>query len=261
MHRTASVLAPLLLLALSISAAHAGPWYVRGNYYCADSTNDPEAGGTCWGWDGANEMFDDGLHGDDAPNDGIFGAYVPCTEPAGKLGFKVALNDWSESHPNSPIDVFANAVVYAGGPGDVIHFRFDTGYIGDGWQPYFDAVSTDHGMPPGAQLEVIGSAPETGSWNNGIPLNHIGQRWQQVIPIHTPGVYEFKIRVAGTWSEVAFGYDYNNTQGSNAVYQTLLPDTDVLFQFDEITGRVRGIELGQTPSARTSWGQLKTRYR
>ena len=54
---------PLVLLLLP-ALALAGPYYVRGNFYCHDGETGAEPGGTCWGWDAGNEMFDDGLHGD-----------------------------------------------------------------------------------------------------------------------------------------------------------------------------------------------------
>ena len=38
-------------------------------------------------------------------------------------------------------------------------------------------------------------------------------------------------------------------------------NSDVAFQLDEQLGRVRGLELGPVPARRTSWGQLKRRYR
>ena len=38
----------------------------------------------CWGYEAANEMFDDGLHGDDAVNDGVWGAWVTCHRPTGR---------------------------------------------------------------------------------------------------------------------------------------------------------------------------------
>ncbi len=260
MRRLLIALSALALVSIATSAARCGPYYVRGDFYCADSTNDPAAG-SCWGWDGANEMFDDGLHDDGLAGDGVYGASVPVTAAAGRHEFKIALYDWSEAYPTVPSDALANAVVYVTGPGELVHFRLHLYSEPGGWEPYGPAVATDSPMPEGTALEVIGSAPETGSWNSGVPLLHVGRRWQQVITLHTPGSYEFKIRALGTWSVVAFGYDYDNTQGRNAFYSTSLPDADVLFQLDEDTGRVRAIELGQVPARPGTWGELKVRYR
>jgi hypothetical protein len=248
-------------LALWSAAALAGPYYVRGNFYCHDGVNNPAPDNTCWGWDAGNELFDDGLHGDGIAGDGIHGAYVTCDQPAGRLQWKIATNDWAEAYPTSPFDALANAVLFTDGPGDVIHFVLDTRPLPDGWQPFWYGVATDHYLPPGAELEVIGSAPELGGWLSGIPAAHVGQRWQRVVTIDTPGTYQFKFRVVGTWDVASFGPHYSNTAGEDATFTTTLPNTDVLFQLDNATGRVRGIELGPTPTLRTSWGRLKTRYR
>lgn len=152
-------------------------------------------------------------------------------------------------------------MLFTNGSGDVIHFRFDKRFLLDGWQPFAYAVQCDHALPPGAEFDVIGSAPEPGSWITGVPLFHAGRGYQRVITIATPGTYEFKFRVAGRWDVANFGLDYNNTQGRNAVVTTTYPNSDVAFQLDEQLGRVRGLELGPVPAHRTSWGQLKKLYR
>jgi hypothetical protein len=254
---------PLLLLALVLipSAALAGPWYVRGDFYCHPGINDPAPGSTCWGWDAGNEMFDDGLHGDGFAGDGVFGADIVSTEPAGRHEWKVALPNWSEAYPTVPAFPLANAVVFTNGPGDVIHFTFDTRFLPGEWHPFFNSVATDHHLPPGTTLELIGSAAEIGNWNFGVPLSKVGNRWQRFVTIATPGVYEFKFRATGTWDIAGFGYDYSNTSGRNGFLETILPNTDVFFQFDEPTGRIRAIELGPTPALLSTWGRLKASYR
>jgi hypothetical protein len=242
-------------------AATAGPYYARGTFYCTPTAIDPGPGTTCWGWESTNELFDDGLHGDGAAGDGIYGADIACTGGAGRYEFKIATNDWSEAYPTTPYDVFANAVLFTSQPNEVIHFTLDARVLLDGWQPLFNSVSTSHAYPEGTVLELIGSAPELGNWITGVPVNHVGNRWQKIITIADPGFYEFKFRAQGTWDVVGFGYDYNNTAGRNAILETEFPFTDVLFQFDEPTGRVRGIELGPTPARASSWGRVKALYR
>jgi hypothetical protein len=186
---------------------------------------------------------------------------VTCDQAAGRFEWKVGTQDWSESFPSAPSDPFANAVLFTSGSGDVIHFVLDQRFMNDGWQPYFNAVQCDHALPPGAELEVIGSAPEIGSWLSGVPLYRTAQGWHRFITVSTPGYYEFKLRVVGTWDVANFGWDYNNTQGRNAFLVTTHADTDVLFQMDEQLGRVRAIELGPTPTRRDSWGKLKSLFR
>ena len=257
LRRPLLVLALLLIPALSL----AGPYYVRGDFYCHDGETGTSVTDNCWGYDAGNEMFDDGLHDDGAANDGVYGAWVTCDQAAGRREWKIALPDWSENYPQSFIDALANGVLFTTGPGDVIHFRLDQRFLFDGWQPFANAVQCDHALPPGAELDVIGAAPELGSWITGVPLFHAGRGYQRVITIATPGTYEFKIRVAGRWDVANFGPDYNNTQGRNALVTTTYPNSDVAFQLDEQLGRVRGLELGPVPARRTSWGQLKQLYR
>jgi len=251
----------LVALLLVPATVAAGPYYVRGDFHCTPTAADPGPGTTCWGWEAANEMFDDGLHADSLAGDGIYGAFVRCTGPAGRYEWKVATNTWSEAYPSASCCALANAVLFTTVPDEWLRFRFDTNFMLDSWQPFFDAVMTDHAVPPGVALEVIGAAPELGSWVAGVPLTKVGDRWQRVLTIATPGIYEFKIRVAGTWDVANFGYDYNNTQGDNAYFATTHDSSDVLFQYDEALGRVRGLELGPLPARRTSWGGIKGRYR
>jgi len=254
-------LAVLAVACLAPGTAHAGPYYVRGNFYCHAGENGVGGPDNCWGWDAGNEMFDDGLHGDGFASDGVYGAYVACDQPAGRLEWKIATTDWTEAYPSSPFDVFANAVLFTTGPGDVIHFTLDTRFLPGEWQPFLNAVACDHAVPPGTVLELMGSAPEMGAWVTPVSLDHVGPRWQRLLTIAAPGNYEFKIRAAGTWDVAAFGYDYNNTQGRNAFCETTVPFTDVLIQFDEEMGRIRAIELGPTPTLVSPWGALKARYR
>src|SRR5689334_14179611 len=75
--RARPLLLSMMLLSLPVLSV-AGPYYVKGNFYCHDGESNTEPGGTCWGWDAGNEMFDDGLHGDGDANDGVFGAWVTC---------------------------------------------------------------------------------------------------------------------------------------------------------------------------------------
>ncbi len=42
---------------------------------------------------------------------------------------------------------------------------------------------------------------------------------------------------------------------------TSTPNEAVVFQFDELTGRIRAIDDTNVPVRRTSWGHLKAVYR
>ena len=250
----------LALLALP-AVALADTYYVRGDFYCHAGETGPGPDGLCWGYDAGNQMFDDGLHGDGVAGDGIYGAYIACDQPPGRHEWKIANTDWSLNWPSPPYDAISNALLFTATQGEVIHFLLDTNFVSGEWQPVMDAVQCDHAVPAGATLELIGSAPELGNWTTGVPVLHAGVGWQAIVTIATPGIYEYKFRVAGTWSVAAFGYDYNNTDGRNAVFQTTHGYTDVLFQLDEQTGRIRAIELGPVPTKHQTWGGLKRVYR
>lgn len=158
------------------------------------------------------------------------------------------------------LNPFINGRVFTSGVGDVIHFRLDTRSPEFGWMPMV-AVANDHAYPAGSTLELMGSAPELGSWLTGMPADHIGTIWQRIVPIAAPGLYEFKFRVQGTWAVANFGLDYNNNFGANGSFTTTVPNTEMIIQFDERSGRIRAIDNQSVATRGSSWGQVKIRYR
>lgn len=229
-------------------AAAAGPWFAKGDMYCAPG---------CWNYDSGNELFDDGLHGDGAAGDGKFGGSVATDQPGGRREFKIALADWSQSH-----FPWCNLWVHTAGPGDVVHFTLDTNTYADGWWPQSNIVWTDHYAPPGTTFEVIGGAPETGSWGSGVPAALIGTVWTRLVTIGTPGSYEAKFRATGTWDILNLGTEGAGAPcGANLQYTTSLPNQDVLFEFNTTNGRTRVTVVDPTHAARRTWGQVKSIYR
>jgi hypothetical protein len=256
-HVRRSTLVTLLLAAGALAVAAtpaepAGPYYARGAHYAG-------SGGT-WSADAGNQLHDDGIHGDGGAGDGVYGAFVVSDQPLGAYGFKIANADWSELWPHHPAYPLSNAVVWTVGPGDVVHFRLDTN-VPDGWQPAWPAVATDQFAPPGTPFEIIGSAPETGAWNFGVPAKQFGSLWRTTLTIATPGSHEFKFRATGTWDVCNFGVHYNMFIGENFTYATTIPDSEVLFELDTATGRGRAVELATTPVTRSTWGRVKALYR
>ena len=248
-----SIAVPVLLAMLSLPAYAAGPYYARGGYYAGTAG--------VWGVDQGNQLFDDGLHGDGAANDGVYGAYVISDQPAGVYGFKLANPDWSEVYPLNPSYPTSNAVVWTDGPGDTVHFTLDINAVQDGWQPSSGAVATDQFAPPGTMFEVIGSAPETGSWNSGVAAELVGSVWRTTLTIADPGSYAFKFRAVGTWDICNFGIHYNMFIGDNFSHQTVNPNTTIRFEMDVATGRGRALDVSSTPARSASWGDLKQLYR
>ncbi len=234
----------LAVLALAAPAAvFAGPWYVPGDYMTPG-----------WSFVAENEMFDDGLHGDGAAGDGLFGAYV-LSDQIGRKEWKVALSDWSQSYfPWCNMWVHVN-------PGDMVLFTFDTNAHGDGWLPDQNFVWTDHYAPAGTMFEIIGGAPETGSWGSGVAADLVGSVWTKTIVIAAPGSYEAKFRAVGTWDICNVGIEGAGAPcGANMQYTTAMPNSEVRFEFNTLTGRTRvtvGNPVGTEPA---TWGQVKALY-
>lgn len=238
------------LLSVSIACAafagfaFAGPWFVPGDYY--------DCGAGTWCFDANNEMFDDGLHGDGAAGDGIFGVYVPSNQAVGKHEFKFAYGDWSTSyHPN------CNLWVYIENMNDVIHFTYDTNTYADGWVPTTSIYWSDKMYPAGTMFEVIGDAPETGAWGFGVPGVLNGSVFEVTINIGTAGGYGYKWRAVGDWNVQNFGGEGAVPCGFNAGYTTAFDNQDVFFELDTATGRIRATPLDPTSTEEASWGSVK----
>jgi len=213
-----------------------------------------------WGYTPAQQLYDDGLHGDGAANDGVYGAWVVTNTLPGYHEFKIANADWSFGEPTVPEAPLINGRLYTSVPGEVVHFRLDLNNGTAGWMPDV-AVANDHGYPAGMHLELIGSAPELGSWNFGLSLDHSGGVWSRTVIIAMPGYYEYKYRVEGSWNWANFGLNYNNNFGYNAYVFTTMWNEPVRFEFDEVTGRMRAVLDQATPARRSTWGGVKASYR
>lgn len=260
-HCAAFVAALLVLACVAHAQIADGPYYARGSFYCsADLLGIPSGAGTCWGYADLLLLYDDGLHDDGAASDGVYGCWVTTNQPPGMLEFKLANADWTFNAPNVPQYALANGVLFTTSAGESVHFLLDTTTPAYGWVPAV-SVANDHGYPAGATLELIGSAPELGSWTTGVPASHEGTLWSAKVMIATPGSYEYKFRVQGTWSLANFGIAYNNAAGGNGNVTTTRTNEDVVFQFDERTGRIRAIDDANVPIRSATWGHLKTVYR
>jgi len=168
---------------------------------------------------------------------------------------KVATSDWSEGYPTS------NQPVFLTSPGEVVNWTFDTNVYADGWLPATDIVYNDHMIPAGATFEAIGSAPETGNWGSGVACALTGDVWSVEIPIATPGSYEVKFRRTNDWS-INAGSDGFGTNSANIPYTTTIANEPVLFQFNQLTGRVRVLPGGGVvPTTEGTWGRLKSLFR
>jgi len=243
----------LALTVACLGSASAQSFYARGSYYAG--------AGTTWNADAGNQLFDDGQHDDGAAGDGIYGAIVVADQAAGPHEFKIADAAWTPglNWPYNPAYPSDNARLVITGPGDTVRFRFD-GNSAPGWQPDNAAVACDHGMPAGTVLELIGSAPELGSWNTGVEAFDVDGIWTAVVRIATPGDHQFKFRGAGSW-DWSFGIHYNMLIGDNFAFTTTRADAAVRFKFNPADGRGYAVEFDDTPVVRRTWGRLKALYR
>jgi hypothetical protein len=237
-----SVLA-LTLAVASVTAAFAagpGPFYVKGDYYAGSV-------GT-WNFDAGNTMT---LAG------GVWSATVTSDQGGGRHEWKAAVADWSESY-----FPWCNNWVHTFGPGDVVTFTLDTNVYADGWLPAQDIVWSDHFAPPGTTFEVIGGAPETGSWGSGVAAAQLGTVWTRILTIATPGSYEAKFRATGSWDICNVGSEGAGAPcGANLTYATSTPNQDVKFEFNQATGRARVTVENPVPTNNRSWGAVKSIYR
>lgn len=250
----------LLLAPLAALAQAPGPYYARGNFYCSSSLAGVWPPDTCYGYAPELELFDDGSHMDGAAGDNVYGGWVVCNQPPGMLQFKLANADWTFNGPSAPSAPLVNGRLFTTMMGEIVHFRLDLSTPPYGWVPLF-AVANDHAYPAGATLELMGSGPELGNWTNGLIADHVGTIWQKQVTIATPGTYGYKFRVYGSWLYANFGYHYNNNMGDNGSFTTDAPNTNMIIQFDELTGRIRAIDDLNVPTRPKSWGRLKTIYR
>ena len=225
----------LLSLAAAAFASGPGPFHGRGGYYDGS-----------WSADAGNLMTVSG---------GVWTRAVTSPMAAGYYEGKVAVGDWSESYPSS------NQPVFITGPGDIVTWTFDTNVYADGWLPASDIAYNDHMVAPGMTFEVIGSAPETGSWGSGVASVLTGNIWEVQIVVATAGSYEVKFRKTGDWSINAGSSGYGTNSG-NYAYTTTLPNQAVLYQLDQVTGRVRVVVGGYaTPTQNSTWSRVKSLYR
>lgn len=245
-----------VLLAASAMGAHAQSYVFTGA--C-----------TGCGWYQANppQLYDDGLHGDGAAGDGLYGANIVVDKPAGGYYWQVGgLN----SGPTMPhcwctSGLVGQCWVYTSGPGDVVHFAYDTRTRPGGWTPG-PALSSDHGIAAGATLSAI---PNFDPWTwggTGYAATLTGTIWAVTVTVPNPSTYAYMFRTSDGHT---LGLEYNGQCGGGcspdeepmARYTTTDANSDVRFEYDTATGQMRAVVLGVSPTVRRSWGTLKGLYR
>ncbi|NNE09893.1 MAG: hypothetical protein HKN20_15140 [Gemmatimonadetes bacterium] len=245
MKKMAMVLSVLALVAFAGNAD--AQWYAKGDMYCAPG---------CFNFDAGNEMFDDGTNGDVTSGDGIFSRLVTTdVGAAGKYSWKAAVADWSISYPGS------NQFVHINAAAEQVLFTLDTNVYADGFIPTTNIAWSDHYAPVGAAYEVIGAAPETGGWADGIVAAEAGGVHSVTITIGTAGNYDFLWRVDNDWDAQTIRQDGGASGGANLNYTTTVDNQDVLFEFDANTGRTRTTVLTPTATDETSWTGMKELFR
>lgn len=212
-------------------------------------------------------LHDDGLHGDGAAGDGLFGADIAVDKPAGNYLWNVGnIYSWGQL----PVLPYCGCVstmagvsrLWTTGPGDVVHFTLDT--RNNGWSPR-SGIACDHGRPTNAPLVVVPDYSELYALPPTYPLTRSGTVWSGVATIALTGLHSYAFMAAD--QTVLFTTSYNMSCGCYAgenpigTFSTTVANSDVLFEFDEATGRMRTTLLGPTPTLKGSWGALKAIYR
>ena len=245
----------MLLVSLAVPSVASAQFYVFGDYCTA-----------CLAASATNQMFDDGLHGDGAAGDGVYGASIVVDKPAGAYRWRVGTNpSVPQGLPNCGFCASPGvpAQLWTTGPGDVIHFRRGGPPAGPGWVS--PGVSCDHGMPAGTQLSAV---ILDASFMVQVPVcsaQKSGSIWSCTASIPAAGSNYMAFTAPG----LLFGTAYNAACGCPVgegftimvPFVTGAPNADVLFEFDELTGSLRASVPGTTPTLRTPWGRLKTIYR
>lgn len=245
MKKMAMVLSVLALVAFAGTAD--AQWYAKGDMYCAPG---------CFNFDAGNEMFDDGTNGDVTSGDGIFSRLVTTDViAAGKYAWKAAVADWSISYPGS------NQFVHINAAAEQVLFTLDTNVYADGFTPATNIAWSSHYAPLGSAFEVIGAAPETGGWADGVVAAEAGGVHSITITIGTAGNYDFLWRVDNDWDAQTMRVDGGASGGANLNYTTTVDNQDVLFEFDANTGRTRTTPLTPTATDETSWTEMKELFR
>lgn len=217
----------------------------------------------------ACRLYDDGLHGDGAAGDQLYGAAITVDRPAGVYHWYTGtpcgttftcFNDmiptcWCSTPPDY-------ASFWTSGPGEIVQFLLDLRPRTEGWQGC--GLANDHGMPAGTEFDVLVDPPYADPPYGQFAASRTGTLWSCLIRFPVPGTHSY-VFIARDRS-VTFGLTYN--AGCSAcfpgearlpTFRTTAPDTDVLMQFDESTGLVRALVGGVTPALGTSWGALKLR--
>jgi hypothetical protein len=251
-------IAAAMLLIAGASPVHAQTQYVIGNF-CS----------TCMETGPHNQLYDDGLHGDGAAGDRIWGADIVSDVPAGSFFFYFGSTFGDIQFPRTQPCAPVSATLWTSTPGETIHFQSggahtDGGGV-TGWFPSW-AGSSDHSIPAGAVLDFVLLSPAAppGGWRCRATKD--GTMWSGVW--RAPA--ELLDGAGGTYYVLATpGYRFHESYNGGCFWELLeMPvywnapaGQLVLFQFDEATGQFRNSIAGPTPTRRSSWGELKTHYR
>ncbi|MBN1581463.1 MAG: hypothetical protein JXA89_12240, partial [Anaerolineae bacterium] len=187
-------------------------WYARGDFN---------------GWEPADPMFDDGMHGDAMAGDGIYTAQV-SVPTAGRHEFKVASEDWTSAYPAS------NSWLETAADGEIVTITFDTAVHSDGWLPETNAIGVS--TEPGAWT----AAGDWQGWDNANPATAMvalgGGVYALSTAIANPGIYQYKAVKSGSWDAV--GADGRNINAATLTFETTVVDQNVTLSVDALAGRV-----------------------
>jgi hypothetical protein len=197
------------------------------------------------------------------------GVYIESDQPAAKHSWYVGYSDpyvglWPFCHhPVIPPDA---AALWTSGPGDVIHFRAGGSPPGTGWDGSY--VACDHSIPAGTQFAVNGAWDRNGFCEDSgsYPAQRSGTVWSRVVTLNNPATYRWYFRSVSTylWFWRAYNASCFDELCSSLPFMlttTTQPDTEVRFEFDEVTGKMRAVVLGPTAARSSTWGSLKAIYR
>ncbi len=252
----------LVFASLLLSAAPAYAQYYVWSGVCS----------ACIGSSPVNQFYDDGLHGDGAAGDGLYGADITVDQPAGRYSWLVGNGPAVEGNYGSypycgcnPPGFVGSDYVWTTGPGDVIHFTLDLRAKGQGWQPS-PGIACDHCVPAGP-LQVIVPFSQLGG-GTAYATTKDGTVWKILVRLPSAGTWPYVFSTADR--SVYLSNTYNNfcpgggclpDETPIARVITTQAGSTVQFEFDEASGQMRAFVTGVVPARPRSWGSLKILYR
>ena len=154
---------------------------------------DPKITGQHFGWSEAGVPMTD-IGG------GKYQYTINGLSPNQRQEFKITSGSWSNTYPSGP-----NSWYYADANGDIT-ITYDTNSYSDGWSPTNQRLNLSHAPTTWTAAGNFQSQIGGSNWSNSNPstaMTDIGGGIYQLDAYLSPGSYEWKAVVTGTWDSIS----------------------------------------------------------